>query len=235
MIGLRLQQSGFRSVAIRLPARTVMVIGAGADSVYLPPTGEDIVNAVAPDPPLDPQDFRALFRRQAATVGVVTAAAESPVGFTVTSLTSVSLRPPLVSFCMARASSSWARMKHARYVAVHFLAHGQADVARHFATPGIDRFADAGRWRAGPYGVPLLHDVLAWLVCRIVDRIHAGDHDIVLLEPFMGGYANDGDPLVRHMGEFTAVARSAGVAQPRTDGGPDLISGLSKNGARLDA
>ncbi|WP_444951168.1 flavin reductase family protein [Micromonospora ureilytica] len=29
------------------------------------------------------------------------------MGFTATSFTSVSLRPPLVSFCLARSSSSW--------------------------------------------------------------------------------------------------------------------------------
>jgi flavin reductase (DIM6/NTAB) family NADH-FMN oxidoreductase RutF len=192
------------------------------------------MSAVTPDPPLDPRDFRALFRRQAAAVAVVTAAAELPVGFTVTSLTSVSLHPPLVSFCIARVSSSWARMKRARYVAVHLLSDEQEDVARHFATPGIDRFADTRRWRTGPYGVPLLHDVLAWLVCRIVDRTPAGDHEIVLVEPFAGDYLDDGEPLLRHMGKYTAVARTAEVPAPRVGDGRDSFADLSKNGTRLD-
>jgi flavin reductase (DIM6/NTAB) family NADH-FMN oxidoreductase RutF len=138
------------------------------------------MTAVASDPPLDPHAFRTLLRRRAAAVAVVTVAAEPPRGFTVTSFTSVSLHPPLVCFCIARTSSSWAAMKRARYVAVHLLSRSQEDVARTFATSGIDRFADTGRWRVGPNGVPLLHDALAWLACRIVGRTPAGDHEIVL-------------------------------------------------------
>ncbi|MFJ8580087.1 flavin reductase family protein [Micromonospora sp. NPDC093277] len=154
--------------------------------------------------PVDPDAFRALLRRQAASVAVVTAAGDPPVGFTATSFTSVSLRPPLVSFCLARSSSSWPTVAGARHVAVHLLGEGQREVARTFATSGIDRFAAHSGWRRGPYGVPLLDEPVAWLLCRVTQRVPAGDHAIVLAEP-LSGHHGDGAPLLYHMGRYAAL------------------------------
>lgn len=157
--------------------------------------------------PIDTTRFRALLRRQAAAVTVVTAVGDPPVGFTATSFTSVSLDPPLVSFCLARTSSSWTTVARARYVGVHLLAKGQHEVARTFATSGIDRFATHQSWRPGPYGVPLLDGPVAWLVCEVVERVVAGDHTIVLAEPTVGEHTEDGDaPLLYHMGRYASLA-----------------------------
>ncbi|MDQ7905140.1 flavin reductase family protein [Phytohabitans sp. ZYX-F-186] len=156
-------------------------------------------------PPLGADAFRALMRRLAATVTVVTVPGSPPVGFTATSFTSVSLRPPLVSFCLDRGSSSWPTVERAAYVGVHLLADGQHEVARTFATSGIDRFAVHGAWRLGPYGVPLLDSPAAWLLCRVTRRVPAGDHAIVLAEPLQGQHDRGGAPLVYHMGGYSAV------------------------------
>ncbi|MEE6262354.1 flavin reductase family protein [Plantactinospora sonchi] len=155
---------------------------------------------------LDSARFRTLLRRQAATVTVVTAAGEPPAGFTATSFTSVSLHPPLVSFCLDRTSSSWPTVATTGHVGVHLLGEGQREVARTFATSGIDRFAAYRRWRPGPYDVPLLDGTLAWLVCRVVDRVLAGDHTIVLAEPLVGAHDDDGvAPLLYHMGRYASL------------------------------
>ena len=100
--------------------------------------------------------FRSVLRHQATSVVVVTAAAYPPVGFTATSFTSVSLQPPLVSFCVDLSSSSWPTVQRATYVGVHLLGEGQEELARRFATSGVDRFAEPTVWRSGPYGVPLI-------------------------------------------------------------------------------
>ncbi|BCJ57483.1 flavin reductase family protein [Micromonospora endophytica] len=162
-----------------------------------------------PVEPVDPDTFRSLLRRQAASVAVVTAAGSPPVGFTATSFTSVSLRPPLVSFCLARSSSSWPTVAEAEHVAVHLLGADQRGVARTFATSGIDRFAAHSGWRYGPYEVPLLNGPVTWLLCRVTQRVTAGDHAIVLAEPLVGQHGA-GDPLIYHMGRYAAL-------QPATD------------------
>jgi flavin reductase (DIM6/NTAB) family NADH-FMN oxidoreductase RutF len=169
-------------------------------------TAETSLAAPITHPPtaaMDEDRFRALLRHQAATVAVVTAGTDPPVGFTATSFTSVSLRPPLVSFCLDRDSSSWPSIAVTAYVGVHILSQDQEPVARTFATSGIDRFARHGAWRRGPHGVPILDDSLAWLVCRVVNRVHAGDHAIVLAEPVFGHQPGEAaPPLVYHMGRY---------------------------------
>jgi flavin reductase (DIM6/NTAB) family NADH-FMN oxidoreductase RutF len=155
--------------------------------------------------PVDPDTFRGLLRRQAAGVTVVTAPGVPPVGFTATSFTSVSLHPPLVSFCLARSSSSWPTVASAEHVGVHLLSEAQHDVAKVFATSGIDRFATHTGWRPGPFGVPLLNDPVAWLLCRITQRVLAGDHAIVLAEPLEGAHTDREPPLLYHMGRYASV------------------------------
>jgi flavin reductase (DIM6/NTAB) family NADH-FMN oxidoreductase RutF len=150
--------------------------------------------------------FRSLLRHQASTVTVVTAPGTPPAGFTATSFTSVSLRPPLVSFCLDRASSSWPVVAVADHVAVHLLAHRQRDLARTFATSGIDRFAAPTAWRPGPHGVPVLDGTLAWLVCRVVDRVAAGDHVVVLAEPLLAECGSTDSPLLYHQGRYACLA-----------------------------
>jgi flavin reductase (DIM6/NTAB) family NADH-FMN oxidoreductase RutF len=155
--------------------------------------------------------FRALLRRHAAAVVVITAPGAPPAGFTATSFTSVSLDPPLVSFCLAHTASAWPAVAAADLVAVHVLTREQEEVARTFATRGIDRFAAYGAWEPGPGGVPLLTGVLARMVCRVTQRVTAGDHTIVLASPEIGSLHDDlsATPLVYHDGSYAHLRRAA--------------------------
>jgi flavin reductase (DIM6/NTAB) family NADH-FMN oxidoreductase RutF len=159
------------------------------------------------DPAVDADLFRALLRRHAAAVVVVTAPGTPPAGFTATSFTSVSLDPPLVSFCLAHTASTWPVIAVADTVAVHVLGQDQEHVARTFATSGIDRFAAHGAWHRGPGGVPLLDGVLARMVCRVEQRVQAGDHSIVLATPETGHHHVDeaATPLVYHAGRYAQL------------------------------
>ncbi|MFC8536118.1 flavin reductase family protein [Streptomyces sp. NPDC057249] len=152
-----------------------------------------------------PDLLRSVFRRHAAGVAVITAAGERPVGFTATSLTSVAAEPPLVSFCVGTASSSWPVLAEAEHVGVHILGEHQRELAATFARSGADRFGPSTFWRSGPEGVPLLDDVQAWLVCRVVARVPAGDHHIVIAQVVEGDTDGGGRPLVYHQGRFTAL------------------------------
>lgn len=154
----------------------------------------------------DAEALRRLLRHQASTVTVVTAPGNPAVGFTATSFTSVSLEPPIVLFCLNLQSSSWPTVSRSRYVGVHLLGRHQQDLARTFATSGIDRFAPPTRWRVGPEGVPLLEDTLAWLLCCVIDRVIVGDHAIVLAEPELLRQPVVGSPLLYHRGRYAGLA-----------------------------
>jgi len=154
-----------------------------------------------------PELLRSVFRRHAAGVAVITARGDAgPAGFTAPSLTSVSAEPPLLSFGIGTAASSWPAISATEYVGVHILGEHQQELAATFARSGADRFGAATAWREGPEGVPLLDDVPAWLVCRVVSRVPAGDHRIVLAEVVLGDPTGPGRPLLYHQGRFNGLA-----------------------------
>jgi flavin reductase (DIM6/NTAB) family NADH-FMN oxidoreductase RutF len=111
----------------------------------------------------------------------------------------------LVSFCLGRESSSWPTVARADHVAVHLLSERQQALARTFATSGIDRFAGPTAWSPGPHDVPILDGTLAWLVCRVVERVIAGDHAVVLAEPLLGQHWKGGSPLLYHRGRYACL------------------------------
>ena len=85
-------------------------------------------------PGLEPTQFRNVFRRHPAGVVVITLdAGHGPIGFTATSLSSLSLEPPLVSFGIDVGTSSWPHLSRASSAVVTFLGGHQEDVARTFA------------------------------------------------------------------------------------------------------
>lgn len=150
--------------------------------------------------------LRAAFRQHAAGVAVITAyGGGRPVGFTATSLTSVAAEPPLLSFGVSTGSSSWPVLAEAEHVGVHVLGEEQHELAATFARSGADRFAPPTRWRTGPYGVPVLEGVVAWLVCTVVARVPAGDHRVVLAEVAEGESTDGARPLLYHRGRFNAL------------------------------
>lgn len=153
-----------------------------------------------------PDLLRSVFRRHAAGVAVITAYGErGPVGFTATSLTSVSAEPPMLSFGIGTGSSCWPTLSGATHVGVHLLGEHQRELAATFARSGADRFAPPTSWRPGPEGVPVLDAVPAWLICRITARVPAGDHRIVLAEVLMGDPTGPGQPLLYNQGRFTGL------------------------------
>ncbi|NUL23984.1 flavin reductase family protein [Streptomyces lunaelactis] len=165
----------------------------------------DLGTAFGTAQPASPDLLRSVFRQHAAGVAVITAQGENPVGFTATSLNSVAAEPPLISFGVGTSSSSWPVIARAEHIGVHILGEHQQELAATFARSGADRFAPPTQWRTGPEGVPVLDGVLAWLVCRTVGRVQAGDHRIVIAEVGVGDPAGAGRPLLYHQGRFNAL------------------------------
>ena len=147
-------------------------------------------------------EFRAALGRYATGVAFVTAApGGEPTGLIVNSLTSVSLQPPLVSFCPSRSSLTWSRMRRARRFGVNVLGWHHERFATRATPAGADRFAGLD-WAFGPGGVPLLADALATLECEIVSEHRAGDHSIVVGRVDDARISTFDDPLVFFAGEF---------------------------------
>ncbi|MBY8878980.1 flavin reductase family protein [Actinacidiphila acidipaludis] len=157
-------------------------------------------------PGIGPERFKRVFRNHPAGVVVVTVdAGRGPAGFTATSLTSLSLTPPLVSFGIGVTASSWPHVERAAGAVVNFLGAEQEDVARRFATSGIDRFAAPTRWRRLPGGEPVLDGVGGWLRVGIEQVVPAGDHRIVVARVEDCWLDEGRGPLLFHDGAYHSL------------------------------
>lgn len=159
-------------------------------------------------PPADCGLFRAVMRHHAKGVSVITAGTGTPAGFCATSLASVSLAPPLLSFTVGLRASSLPVVEAARHVAVHLLAEDQQELASRFGLADAEKFGPETSWRRGPFGLPLLDGVLAWLVLAPVSLLPAGDHRLVIGQVVTAGQERDAGPLVHYDGGFGRLAGS---------------------------
>lgn len=130
-----------------------------------------------------------VFRWHPAGVAILTAdGAGSPVGMTVSSLSSVSVDPPMVSLSMANSSTTLGRLREGGRAVIHMLDAGQEDLADLFARPGVP--VEGVIWRRSTEGAPQLdtrtpklHVVVtrmvdvgtATLIALTVDRIESGE------------------------------------------------------------
>ena len=131
-------------------------------------------------PAIDGARFRQVLGHFATGVTVITAeTADGPVGLAVGSFTSVSLDPPLVAFCPAKASSSWPKIREAGVFCVNVLNEDQEIVCRTFASKSDEKFKGVG-WEPAATGSPRLNGALAWIDCTIEVVHDAGDHDICI-------------------------------------------------------
>lgn len=134
-------------------------------------------------------DVADLFRRLTAGVYVVgVAEGERRNAFTAAWLTQVSFDPLLLALSVNPGHASWPLLLGGGGFTVSVLSRDQLHLAGHFGTRSArdgDKLAGTG-WRPGSTGAPILDGAVAWLECRLVERVPAGDHMIVLARPVAG-------------------------------------------------
>ncbi|MFG2994596.1 flavin reductase family protein [Streptomyces sp. NPDC048257] len=160
--------------------------------------------------PVSPAEFRAVLGNFASGVTVITAppgeGEEGPAGFACQSFASLSLDPPLVTFMVARTSTTWPRIARAGVFCVNILGAEQGELCRSFAVSGADKFAGVTHAPAPVTGSPQLDAVPAWIDCRIQAVHTGGDHLIVVGRVVAMGAAGEGEPLLFHKGRFGRLA-----------------------------
>lgn len=155
--------------------------------------------------------FKAVFRHHPGGVAVITLRTpHGPVGFTATSVISVSAEPPLLAFSLAASSSSRGAVEVADAVVVNFLSRDQQDVATQFARRGIDRFAGVD-WCPLPTGEAVLRGTTAWIRGEIDSRIPVGDSLLVTVHAQLAHQAEEPRPLLyidrsyHHLGDHSRL------------------------------
>ncbi len=125
------------------------------------------------------QHFRDLMAGVCAPVAIVTTAdRDGAHGATVSSLASVSLRPPLLSIALDGKSALLARILGSGQFGVNVLGRAQDDLAVVFASRGVDRFHDVA-WSLAD-GLPRLDGAAGWAGCALHQSVQAGDHVLLI-------------------------------------------------------
>lgn len=156
---------------------------------------------------VDSIEERATVLRQAfacfpsGVTAVCALAVDGPVGMAVSSFTSVSLDPPLLSVCVQNTSSTWPKLRKHRRLGLSVLAEDQAVAGRRLAMKTGDRFADV-TWQSSAEGALFVLSAAAWFDCSIHLELPAGDHTVVLLEVHGLHAKPDVPPLVFHGSRF---------------------------------
>lgn len=163
------------------------------------------------------EQFKAAFRHYPGGVAILTAdSGDGPVGLTATSVSSVSADPPMLMFSISGISSTGPAFLKAETVVVHLLGEQHVELAKTFATSGINRFADETSWSRLATGEPYLLAATTWLRGTVVNHIKAGGATIVvieILEVRLPEESNDAPseqrPLVYHNRTWHALSESS--------------------------
>ena len=157
---------------------------------------------------VDPDTFRAALGRFATGVTIVTTkdADGADWGMTVSAFSSVSLRPPLVMASIGHEASMAPAMTNAEVFGVSVLERGQEPLSRHFADTDAVRFEGVHFTRGRITGVALMNDALAWLECRVVQRVESGDHTLYIGDVISAAARAD-HPLLYYRGGYAQLER----------------------------
>lgn len=158
---------------------------------------------------VDGEMLRAVMRRVASPVTVVTTAADGEVrGATIGSFTSVSLDPPLVSFNVQKDSAFFAALSRAEAFAIHLLTDAQADLANHFAIPDLtseEQFARIPHSVSSLGQPPVLADTFGVLLCQRFAVHDAGDHALFIGRVDRVSESEGTGPLLYYARSYRAV------------------------------
>lgn len=150
-------------------------------------------------------EFRQALSRLAAGTSIVTTYDQDgqKLGLTATSVTALSLDPPLVLVCIDRRARTAAALSAQAAFVVHFLAAEQESLAMQFASPLPDKFEGVS-YQMTANGCARIDGVLASVECAAYQVVPGGDHLIVIgrvVEAQIGG--EDAQPLVYFRSQFT--------------------------------
>lgn len=155
--------------------------------------------------------FRTLMGRFVTSVTVIAVADESvPSGvaaMTASSVTSVSLTPLLLLFCVRNESSMLERLRRTPSFSVNVLASHQDTISRFYA--GQRHMGVEGDWNFTDLNTPVLDGANASFVCRTASLQEVGDHHVVVGEVVEMLSLDPPEPaLIYAAGQYMGVALS---------------------------
>ncbi|MDA0712904.1 MAG: flavin reductase family protein [bacterium] len=145
------------------------------------------------------QSFKDAMTQMATGVTIVTCMHEGTAyGMTVSSFTSVSIEPPLVSICIDKRVTIGSIIEKSARFSVNILSAKQENLGKIFSTPSMDmnqRFTN-GTWNSDQTLSPVLDNCLAWMDCNLHSTFEVGDHYIFIGEVKSSFSKTNGRPVI---------------------------------------
>jgi len=156
---------------------------------------------------VDPRELRNALGCFATGVMVMTCegGSEGLIGVTMNSFCSVSLDPPLVSFCIADSLTEFDTLLKTEHFALNFLREDQQALSNKFATTGPGKWEGVSH-RAGANMAPILEPNHAVLLCTKHAQYECGDHHIVVARVDTFEYGDENPPLLFYKGKYRQLS-----------------------------
>ena len=120
---------------------------------------------------------------------VTVAAAGERSGCLIGFATQASVDPARFLVCLSDKNRTYRVAQAAEVLGVHVVPADRDDLAELFGShtgDEVDKFEHCD-WHAGPEGVPIVEGCPNWFAGRVLQRLDAGDHQAILLEPVETG------------------------------------------------
>ncbi len=151
-----------------------------------------------------PEEFKQALQHWASGVAVVTSKSEQfgVRGMTVTAFSSVSVEPPQILVCLNQSADTGENIDQNQRFAVNILHAAQQDESNNFSggRSQEDRFANT-QWSAGRTGVPILDNSILSLECKVIEKVRAGTHWVIIGE-IEATTCRSGEPLLYFRGNY---------------------------------
>jgi flavin reductase (DIM6/NTAB) family NADH-FMN oxidoreductase RutF/DNA-binding GntR family transcriptional regulator len=163
---------------------------------------------------MTPAEFSEVMGHFASGVTVITTTHDGKrFATTASSVSSLSLEPPMLLICMNTTSSTGRAIAASGRFAVNILGEDHLELAIHFATEERDKF-DGVELVPGLDGVPLLAGSIATLEC-VVSQTEIGGTRYVFLAEVKRARGHRGAPLAYFRGQFGRVELAEDSAAAR--------------------
>lgn len=158
--------------------------------------------------PVSAENFKKALQLWASSVAVVTTQSEKHGlrGMTVTAFSSVSVQPPQILVCINQSADTSENIDETGLFAVNVLNAGQQADSNNFSggSSQEQRFANAD-WEIGACGTPLLRDSIMSLECKVIEKVAAGTHWVIIGE-VQDAISRSGEPLLYFRGGYRQLA-----------------------------
>jgi flavin reductase (DIM6/NTAB) family NADH-FMN oxidoreductase RutF len=153
-------------------------------------------------------EFKQAMQLWASGVTVVTTQSEQYglQGMTVSAFSSVSAEPALILCCVNGTADTVVGIDISQCFAVNVLAATQQNISNQFAggCSHEERFAQ-NPWHTAITGAPLLNESLMTLDCKLVEKVQAGSHWILIGE-VQACESQSGEPLLYYRANYHELA-----------------------------